>query len=148
VSTFYVQMKDRTRGNVTVPMVLWSIVMAAVLFLHEARWGVRSDVVWSGVGATLLFGAYLGWRRRVAAVFVAPIISWMFAWIPLLIASMIRDGFLRGFFAGVFWVTIGWMLIAFLEFVGLFFSSLVVRAIRPGGRGRGPDVVVFGPNER
>ena len=129
-------------------MVLWSIAMAVVLFLHEARWGVTSDVVWTGIAVTLLFGAYLGWRRRVGAVFVAPLISWMFAWFPLFVASMIRDGFVRGFFAGLFWVTIGWMFIAALEFVGLLFSSMVVRTFRSGGRGDGPDVIIFGPDGR
>jgi hypothetical protein len=126
-------------------MTLWSIAMAVVLFLHEARWGSGSDVVWAGVAATLVFGAYLGWRRRVAAVFVAPVISWTFAWFPLIVAAIIRDGFLRGLFAGLFWITFGWLPIAFLEFVGLFLSSMFVRMFRPTKGGGEPGVIIFGP---
>jgi hypothetical protein len=140
-------MKDRTRSNVSTAMVLWASAMAVVLFLHEARWGDSAKVVWTGIGVTLLFGFYLGWRRRVAAVFVAPLVSWAFAWIPLWVAAMIRDGFVRGLFAGFFWITVGWVLIAALEFLGLFFSSLPVRWLRPNSRSGGPDVVVFGPND-
>ena len=128
------------------PMVLWSSAMAVVLFLHEARWGSMVNVVWSGIAVTLAFGAYLGWQRRVAAVFVAPVISWMFAWFPLIVAAIIRDGFFRGIIAGVFWITVGWLMIAFLEFVGLIFSSMLVRRLRGGPRNEGPDVVIFGPD--
>ena len=146
MSTLFIQVKDRTRGNVSTAMVLWAVAMAVVLFLHEARWGDPTKVVWTGVGVTLLFGFYLGWRRRVAAVFVAPMISWAFAWFPLWIAAMIRDGFLRGLVAGLFWVTIGWIGIALLEFLGLFVSSLLVRWLRPNPRDVESDVIVFGPD--
>ena len=147
VSTFVVKVKDRTRGNVTTPMVLWSIAMAVVLFLHEARWGDSSKVVWTGVLVTVALGAYLGWRRRVAAVFVAPFVSWLFAGFPLFVAAMIRDGFFRGLVAGFFWDTLGWSIIGGLEFAGLFAVSMVVRVLHRSVPLDGPEVVVFGPDD-
>ena len=107
----FIQVKDRARGNVTAPMILWSIVMAVVIFMCEASHGAHHDAIWIGFGATALFGIYLGLRRRVAASFIAPLVSWTLAWIPLWIAAMIRDGFFKGLVVGLFWVTIGWVLI-------------------------------------
>jgi hypothetical protein len=141
-----VQVKDRTRGNVTAPMVLWSLVIAVVLFMLEARIGSRSSVTWVGVGATALFGAYLGWQRRVAATFVAPLVSWLVAWFPLVVASMIHDGFFKGLGAGLFWITIGWFFIAAMEFVWLFLVATFVRMLRGAVGPRDRDVIVFGPD--
>ena len=78
------QVRERSRGNVTFSMMLWATAMAAVLFLFESRLADRADTAWAGVGVTALFGVYLGWRRRAAAVFIAPFVSWLFAWFPLL----------------------------------------------------------------
>lgn len=148
MSTVFVQVRDRTRGNVTAPMIIWALVMAVVLFMLEARVGSASGAQLGGVVATAFFGIYLGWRRRVAAAFVAPIVSWLVAWMPLLVASMIRDGFLRGLVVGVLWITVGWILIGFVEFVWLFLVASLVRILRgPSGRD-GPDVVVFGPDDQ
>jgi hypothetical protein len=140
------QVRERARGNVTTPMMLWATVMAAVLFLGEAHLGSRTATVWTGIVATALFGIYLGWRRRGAAVFVAPLVSWLFAWLPLWIAAMIHDGFFKGFFVGLFLITIGWIGIGFLEFFGLGAVTFVVRVFRGPGDTRGPDVIIFGPD--
>jgi hypothetical protein len=140
------QVKDRTRGNVTTPMVLWSLAIAVVLFMLEARLGSRTGVTWIGFGVTALFGAYLGWQRRVAATFVAPIVSWLVAWFPLVVASMIHDGFFKGLGAGLFWITIGWVFIAVIEFVWLFLVATFVRMLRGTSGPRGRDVTVFGPD--
>jgi hypothetical protein len=140
------QVRERARGNVTAPMMLWATVMAVVIFLSEAHWGSRSDVIWTGVGATVLLGVYLGWRRRGAAVFIAPMVSWLFAWIPLWIAAMIHDGFFKGIFVGLFLITIGWIAIGFLEFFGLGIVTFAVRLFRGPSNSSGPDVVIFGPD--
>ena len=128
-------------------MVLWAIVMTAVIFLLEARYGSAISVTWTGVGATVLLGIYLGWRRRSAAVFVAPLISWLFAWPFLWVAALIHDGFIKGLFVGLFLVTIGWIGIGLTELVLLGVVTFVVRALRGSGRGGGPDVVIMGPHE-
>jgi hypothetical protein len=141
-----VQVRERTRGNVTAPMVVWSLAIAVVLFMLEARLGSESSVTWVGIGVTALFGAYLGWHRRVAATFVAPIVSWLVAWFPLVVASMIRDGFFKGFFVGLFWITVGWALIAMMEFVWLFLVATFVRMLRGSSGPRDRDVIVFGPD--
>ena len=141
-----VQVKERTKGNVTAPMVVWSLAIAVVLFMLEARLGSESSVTWVGIGATALFGAYLGWHRRVAATFVAPIVSWLVAWFPLVVASMIRDGFFKGLFVGLFWITVGWALIAMMEFVWLFLVAMFVRMLRGSSGPRDRDVIVFGPD--
>ena len=131
----------------TTSIVLWAIVMTAVIFLLEARYGPTTTVTWSGVGATVLLGVYLGWRRRSAAVFVAPLISWLFAWPFLWVAALIHDGFIKGLFVGLFLVTIGWIGIGLTELVLLGVVTFVVRALRGSGRDGGPDVVIMGPHE-
>jgi hypothetical protein len=142
------QVRERSRGNVTWSMVLWSTAMAAVLFLFESRLANRGDIAWAGIGVTALFGVYLGWRRRGAAVFVAPFVSWLFAWFPLWVAAMIRDGALRGLFWGLFLVTVGWLVIGFVEFAWLGAVTFLVRSLRgPSGRGDA-KVVIFGPEDR
>jgi hypothetical protein len=141
------QVRERAKGNVTAPMVLWSTVMAVVLFLLEARWAPQATAAWVGVIATALFGIYLGWRRRAAAVFIAPFVSWIFAWFPLWVAAMVHDGVLRGLFSGLFLITIGWIAIGFGEFVWLGAVAFLVRALRGSSDHEGPDVVIFGPEE-
>jgi len=147
VSSVVFKVRERSRGNVTTPMVLWAIVMTAVIFLLEARYGSATSVTWTGVAVTVLFGIYLGWRRRAAAVFVAPLVSWLFAWPFLWVAALIHDGFIKGLFVGLFLVTVGWIGIGLTELVLLGLVTFVVRALRGSGRGRGPEVVIVGPDE-
>jgi hypothetical protein len=121
--------------------------MAVVLFLIESRLAPHATIVWVGVGATALFGIYLGWRRRTAAVFVAPFVSWLFAWLPLWVAAMIHDGIVNGFLRGLFLITFGWIAIGFGEFVGLTVMAFLGRLFRgPANRGE-PDVVIFSPKD-
>jgi hypothetical protein len=123
-------------------MTVWAILMAVVIFCLEARVGGADTMGSIGVVATVLFGGLLGWRRRVAAVFVAPFVSWLWAWFPLWIAAMIHDGFFGGVAIGFFLITIGWFGIGLAEVAVLGIVALAVRAIRGGGDG---DVVIFGP---
>lgn len=126
-------------------MTLWAIVMAVVIFCLEARVG-RSDTVGAiGLLASIFFGAILGWRRRAAAVFVAPFVSWLWAWFPLWIAAMIHDGFFGGLAIGFFLVTVGWIGIGLTEVAVVGVVAVGVRALRGGG---GDDAVVFGPGPR
>ena len=138
----FVEVRRRSRGQVSGAMTAWAILMAVVIFCLEARVG-RADVMgWIGVGASALFGALLGWRRRVAAVFIAPFVSWLWAWFPLWIAAMLHDGFFGGLAIGFFLVTVGWIGIGLLEAAVVGIVALVVRSLRGGGDG---DVVIFGP---
>lgn len=125
-------------------MTVWAILMAVVITCLEARVGSANTMGGLGVAATAAFGAILGWRRRVAAVFVAPFVSWLWAWIPLWAAAMVHDGFFGGLAIGFFLVTIGWIGIGLVEVVLLGAVALVVRGLRGGGG----DVVVYGPGER
>jgi hypothetical protein len=145
MNTVTVQIRERARGNVTIPMVVWAIVMALTLFMLEARLGSRS-LFWAiGIGSTAVFGAYLGLRRRTAAAFVAPLVSWLVAWFPLVIAAMIHDGSLKGLFVGAFLITIGWIGIGLLEFLWLFLVASFFRKLRGSSIREEPDVMVFGP---
>jgi hypothetical protein len=128
-------------------MIIWSIVMAVVIFIAEAHHGAHRGDYWIGFGATAIFAVYLGVRRRVAASFVAPFVSWMVAWVPLWIAAMIRDGFFKGLAVGLFWITIGWIFIGALEFVTLFVIGSFVRLLRGSSGTRPGDVIIFGPGE-
>ena len=125
-------------------MTVWAILMAVVIFCLEARIGGADTMGGIAVAATILFGAFLGWRRRVAAVLVAPFVSWLWAWFPLWIAAMIHDGFFGGIAIGFFLITIGWFGIGLTEVAVLGIVALAVRAVRGGGDG---DVIVFGPQD-
>lgn len=143
-----IQFRERAKGNVTSAMWLWASTMAIVLFLIESRLASHTASVWIAVAVTALFGIYLGWRRRTAAVFVAPFVSWLFAWLPLWVAAMIHDGFISGLFRGLFLITFGWLAIGFAEFVWLAAVAFLVRVFRgPASRGE-PDVVIIGPKDR
>ncbi|MDE3064872.1 MAG: hypothetical protein KGJ36_04285 [Acidobacteriota bacterium] len=146
MSNVVISIRQRTRGNVTAPMVLWSLAMTVALFLYETRWSSTTLAVEIGVVATVAFGGYLGWRRRAAAVLVAPIVSWFLAWPALWVAAMIRHGFIKGLFVGLFLITIGWIAIGFAEFVGLGAAALAARWLH-GSRGQDRDVVIFGPSD-
>ena len=146
MSAVFVQVRNRARGNVTTPMVLWSCVVAVVLFIVEAHHGSHTGALFVGFGATGLFGAYLGLRRRTPAAFIAPFVSWLVAWFPFVIAAMIRDGFLKGLAVGLFWITIGWFLIGTIEFVTLFVVASLFRLLRGASGPREREAIVFGPH--
>ncbi len=147
--SFVVQVRQRARGNVSVAMVIWALAMTVVLFVWEVRPSVDGRATLWGFAFTAVFAAYLGWRRRGAAVFVAPLVSWSFAWLPLWIAAMVRHGLLRGFFVGLFLITVGWLAIGTLEFLALGAITMLVRSVRGGASRDGDgDVIIFGPDER
>jgi len=126
-------------------MMLWATVMAVVLFLYEARIGNHADALWTASGDRPV-RIYLGWRRRAAAVFVAPFVSWLFAWLPLWVAAMIHEGVLRAF-SGPLPYHVGWIVIGFVEFAWLGAVAFLVRSFRgPTGRGDA-KVVIFGPDD-
>lgn len=146
--SFVVQVRQRARGNVSAAMVVWSVAVAVALVVWEVSPRDDGRAVLSGLVATVLFGVYLGWRRRGAAVFVAPMVSWGFAWAPLWIAAMFRHGVVEGVFVGFFLVTVGWLVIGAMEFVSLGAVTLLVRRLRGAGRSGDDEVIIFGPDGR
>ena len=94
-----------------------------------------------------MLGLYLGWKRRSAAAFVAPLVSWLFAWFPVLVAAMIRRGVVVGFFDGVITVTIGWIGIGFVEFAWLSIVAFLVRLVRGGPDRKEPEVLIISPDK-
>lgn len=146
--SFVVQVRQRARDHVSAVMVVWAVVMTAVLATWEISPANDGRSVVSGLIATALFGLYLGWRRRAAAVFVAPVVSWSFAWFPLWISAMIRHGFFKGLFVGLFLITVGWIVIGTFEFVSLGAVTMLVRRVRgPGPQAGNDGVIIFGPND-
>src|ERR1019366_10662229 len=107
MSSAVFQFRDRARGNVSTPMVLWALAMTVILFIEVVA--PSGGVTIIGFAISALLGVYLGWRRRVGAVVAAPFVSWLFAWFPMEIACMIHFGILKGFFIGLFTITIGWI---------------------------------------
>jgi hypothetical protein len=123
------------------------MVMALCLFCFEAnidRTGISLDVAFA---VTALLGIFLGWQRRGGTVFFAPIVSWFFAWPPLWLAAMIHEGFLKGFFKGLFLITFGWIAIGGAEFIVLLVTSTIVRLLRGKKRDSAAEVVIFGPDD-
>ena len=123
-------------------MVLWALAMTVILFIEIVAPSARVTII--GFAISALLGAYLGWRRRVVAVVAAPFVGWLFAWFPMEIACMIHFGIFKGFFTGLFTITIGWIGIGFVEFAWLAMVALLVRAIR--GRGRIDSVTIIEPD--
>jgi hypothetical protein len=146
---FIVRVRQRARGNVSAVMVVWSVAMTVVLAAWEISPTNDGRAFLWGLVATVLFGAYLGWRRHAAAVFVAPFVSWSFAWLPLWISAMVRHGFIKGLFIGFFLITVGWIVVGTLEFVSLGAVTMLVRRVRGGGpRHNGDGVVIIGPHDQ
>ncbi len=147
--SFVVQIRQRARGNVSAAMFLWALAMAVVLVMWEASPALEGRAIVWGAVASALLGLYLGWRRRGAAVFVAPFVSWGVAWLPLWVAAMFRHGFLKGILVGLFLITVGWLVIGTLEFLVVGGATLIVRSVRGGGPGAGDqEVIIFGPDGR
>jgi hypothetical protein len=140
VNVVYVY-RERAKGNVSFPMVVWALAMTVILVMGIVT--PSTTVTVSGFAVTALLGIYLGWRRRFGAVIAAPFVSWFFAWLPMEIASMIHFGVLKGFFLGLLLITFGWIAIGFVEFAWLAMISLLVRSIR--GTPRDEPVVIIDP---
>ena len=134
---------QRAKASVTVPMVVWSLAVAVALVMCESGGSQHANGFALALAATTVFGLWLGWRGRVGVVFFAPFVSWLFAWLPLLVASMVRHGILHGFVVGVFLDTIGWLVIGTCEFFGLITVVMIVRALK--GRPRDVDFVIIDP---
>jgi hypothetical protein len=143
VNVVYVY-RERARGNVSFPMVVWAIAMAVILVLGIVK--ASTSVTVAGFAITALLGVVLGWRRRFGAVIAAPFVSWFFAWLPMEIASMVHFGILKGFFLGLLIITFGWIGIGFVEFAWLAIVALLVRSLR--GTPRDEPVVVIDPDRR
>jgi hypothetical protein len=141
VNVVYVY-RERAKGNVSFPMVVWALAMTVVLVMGIVT--PSTSVTLSGFAVTVLLGVYLGWRRRFGAVIAAPFVSWFFAWLPMEIASMIHFGVLKGFFLGLLIITFGWIAIGFVEFACLAIVSLLVRSLR--GTPRDEPVVIIDPD--
>ena len=122
-------------------MFLWAVAMTVILFIAIVSPSTTNTVV--GFGVTALLGIYLGWRRRIGALFVAPFVSWLFAWLPMEVASMIHFGVLKGFLLGLLIVTFGWVGIGFVEFAWLSVVALLVRSVR--GTPKVDPVVIIDP---
>ena len=137
-----IQFRERAKGNVSAPMVLWAILMTVIFFMEVVA--PSAGVATTGFAVSAALGIYLGWRRRVVAVMITPFVSWLFAWFPMEIACMIHFGMLKGFLVGLLTITFGWVGIGFVEVVWIGMVAILVRAIRGGPRS--PDVVIIDPD--
>jgi len=130
-----IDMQRKARGNVTIGMVVWSLLMAAYLFMiiiMGHKLGTQNVFGLIGIGVCVLFGFFLGWQRRSAALFAAPMVSWFFGWFPVLIASMIYWGVIKGFLLGMLIDTFGWFVVAFMQILLLGVGAVVARIFRGG----------------
>ena len=135
--------RERARGNVSTPVVLWAIAMPVVLFMEIVSPSALLTV--SGFAITALLGGFLGWRRRMGTVVVAPFVSWFFAWFPMEIASMIHFGILKGFLLGLVIITFGWIAIGFVELAWLGMVAMLIRSIR--GNSREDREIIIDPDK-
>ncbi len=141
---FVVRLGERTRAGVSGPLVLWAIAMAVVLVAGVVA-PTPYEVVYGALVSTPL-GIYLGARRRVGTVLVAPLVSWLVAAGPLVVAWMVHAGVVKGFLLGVLYVSVGWVGVGLSEVVFVGFVALGARAVAGGRRDRA--VAYFEPGER
>ncbi|MBU6494831.1 MAG: hypothetical protein KGR42_00250 [Acidobacteria bacterium] len=139
--TVILEWRQRARGHVNAVMIAWAVVMTVVEVSWELRAGQSASSLLEGALLGALLGAYLGWRRRVGAVFLAPVLNWTIAWLPLWIAAMVRHGLLSGLVVGAVLITVGWILLSALEIAWIGLIALSVRVIR-GGSGEPPVTVI------
>jgi hypothetical protein len=126
-STIVIRVRETTKGASGFLTALWALCIAVCLFgMRAFTHHLAYDML--GLIATVAFAAYLGWRRRMGLVFVAPIVSWLFAWPFLWVGEIVRDGF-TGIFWGFLWITFGFVAIAAAEFVALMVLALPFRLI-------------------
>ena len=109
MSNIVFQVQQRSKGKVSGPMTLWALIVAVSLSCIQLHTEDNTVFVETALVATMFLGVYLGWQRRGGSVFIAPLVSWAFAWPPLWIAAMIHDGFVVGLFKGLFLITFGWV---------------------------------------
>jgi len=147
MSTVFYSLQERSKGRVTRPLLFWAFLMAIDFFCYEAQIGNSNTVRDAGLLITVALGSYLGWQRRSATVFIAPLASWIVTWPPLWLAAMIHEGFFKGFFKGLFLITFGWIVIGGAEFVVLLVTSTIIRTLRGKRRDSVSEVVIFGPDD-
>jgi len=128
-------------------MALWALVMAVTLFCLTAHVADRAGFIEIALISTSLLGLYLGWHRRSGTVVIAPFVSWMLAWPGIVLGSMIHDGFIKGFFKGLFLITFGWIAIGGAEFSILLIMTSITRILRGPRSQNEPDVTIFGPDD-
>lgn len=137
-------LRERTRAQVSTPVTLWAVTVAVVLVADVLSTSATPDVV--GVVATALLGAYLGWRQRRGVIFFAPLLSWVVAVGPVLVASLIHDGLVAGVVSAALMMSVGWFVVGAVEVVILAVAAGVVHALRHGSRRN--EVVIISPGER
>lgn len=136
-----VHLSQRTRAHVSKPLILWAAVVAICLSVGVGA--TTSGPIDVALLATLLFGVYLGARGRRAVIVVAPLVSWVVALGPLLVASLVHYGPLSGLLHGLVLVSVGWIVVAGVEVVVLSVGGWCGAAWRRA-RDRN-DVVVISP---
>lgn len=134
-------LRQRARTDASRAMMVWSFVMAVILTASIVT--PSAGLTTLGFVVSAIFGATLGWRRRMGIIVVAPFASWAVAWFPMEIASMVHWGVLKGFFDGLLLITVGWIAIGLIEMVWIFMVASLVRSLRR--HPKEPSVVVIDP---
>ena len=147
MSNIVFQVQQRSKGKVSGPMTLWALIVAVSLSCIQLHTEDNTVFVETALVATMFLGVYLGWQRLGGSVFIAPLVSWAFAWPPLWIAAMIHDGFVVGLFKGLFLITFGWVVIGGAELVVLIVASTIIRMFRSRATSQ-DEVVIFGPHDQ
>ena len=147
MSNIVFQVQQRSKGKVSGPMTLWALIVAVSLSCIQLHTEDNTVFVETALVATMFLGVYLGWQRLGGSGFIAPLVSWAFAWPPLWIAEMIHDGFVVGLFKGLFLITFGWVVIGGAELVVLIVASTIIRMFRSRATSQ-DEVVIFGPHDQ
>ena len=139
----YIRKEARyVRGPVGGVIAIWAVIMTwclVRLVAHPTQHAGVAVFWW-----TVALGVILGVQRRTAMSWIAPLVAWAFAWLPIWIAFIVRSGWWPGFVYGGLAASFGWI-VFFVETGAILFAvSAVVRfALRPFRRRR--DVVIIDP---
>ena len=142
-----IRVRNEVRGPVGGAILVWAIVATWSLVLLIAHPDHHSGAAHTLFWSTIVLGVILGVQRRTAMAWIAPVVTWSVAWLPVWIAFMFRDGFLPGVFIGAVASAAGWILFGAATTPILFVVSTVVRLILRPFR-RTSDVTIIRPNDR
>lgn len=142
-----IRVRREVRGPVGGAIVLWSIVATWCLVLLIAHPNRHSGAAHTLLWSTVALGGILGIQRRTAMAWIAPMVAWSLAWLPVWIAFMFRDGFLPGVFIGAVASAGGWIVFGAATTPILFVVSAVLRLILRPFRHES-DVTIIGPRDR
>ncbi len=145
-SRYVYRLREESRGKAGAILFLWALVVtygACRLIVANGRHSSAGE--WAILGASLTTGVLLGYRRRLGAVWIAPVILYPIAFVPVLASNWVAHGFVGGLVRSFLELSFLWPLVAAGVVALLLVTALPLRLLVSSRRQS--DVVIYGPGE-